>query len=919
MSQNPIEPWKLTAFLLNELELDDRQQVEAAIASNIELQKELESLRLTLDRTRSVLACPIVGAELAPANRDLIAKQIQAVESQAPSFPVVKASKPEESNWKWKALAALAASMLIGLLVWPDVFSPTHLAQVDDTPERMSISSSEPNAIATPASSFDSAAMSTTSSSSNANGTSLSSVEKLADSSNGSSEPANTMESARRSPVEELSLKKQLANDEPFINSPAATSVPRLSQTINPAGTKEMRIEPASDAPMVITGQTADGIATFPLAPSSKSLEPRGKDVEVDAFATDGKTGRFILGGSVNSELEKVAEAAKPNEANASATVPMDAKESLDATAGAGGMSGGMGGGGVSMPKVSAPQPKLKEGVEFQKQKSRSLDTNQLKDRDEDAFLPNVVADPNEPIGLQAAATPSEAKEHRFLEEDYARGIDSLRRLPNPPSGDRFEKVHEAPFVDAKAAPLSTFSVDVDTASYSKVRQYLMQANSLPQPNAVRIEEMINYFDYNYAGPTDEKPFASNMAISNCPWNASHQLIRIGLQAKKIEVKERPKANIVFLLDVSGSMDEPNKLPLVKQAITMMTKQLGENDRIAMVVYAGAAGCVLPSITGDHQAEILAALDNLSAGGSTNGGQGIELAYSIARDHFIAGGINRIILCTDGDFNVGTTSNEGLIRLVENNAKSKIFLTCLGFGMGNYNDSMMEQITNRGNGVYGMIDNIHEARRLMVEQLSGTLMAVAKDVKIQVEFNPTKIARYRLIGYENRRLANADFNNDAKDAGEIGAGHRVTALYEIIPVGAVSDALDPPVDELRYSKKKSEAKPDETSTAKATPAEEIANSDEWMTLKLRYKQPEGDVSSKVEFYLKDSDVKAKHSDVDFEWASAVAEFGLLLRRSQYAPQANWSKLISRAQNAAGDSSYRLECLEMMIKARALSN
>ncbi len=725
------------------------------------------------------------------------------------------------------------------------------------------------------------------------------------------------MEAARSSPVEELSLKKQTANNEPFMNSPAATAVPRLSQTINPAGTKEMRIETASDAPLVITGQTADGLATLPLAPSSKSLEPRGKDVEVDAFAPDGKTGRFIVGGSVNSELGKAAAAAKPTEAKASATVPMDAKESLDATAGA----GGMGGGGGSMPKTSAPQPKREleqESIELQQQSVDSLYFKQLKESKEEASLPNAAADPNKPLGLSAAAIPSEAKEHQFLEEDYARGLDNLRRLPKSPSGDRFEKINEAPFVDAKAAPLSTFSVDVDTASYSKVRQYLMQANALPQPNAVRIEEMINYFDYNYAGPTGEEPFASNMAVSHCPWNASHQLIRIGLQAKKIEVKERPKANIVFLLDVSGSMDEPNKLPLVKQAIAMMTKQLGENDRIAMVVYAGAAGCVLPSITGDHQAEILAALDNLSAGGSTNGGQGIELAYSIARDHFIPGGINRIILCTDGDFNVGTTSNEGLIKLVETNAKSKIFLTCLGFGMGNYNDSMMEQITNRGNGVYGMIDNIHEARKLMVEQLSGALIAVAKDVKIQVEFNPTKVARYRLIGYENRRLANADFNNDAKDAGEIGAGHRVTALYEIIPVGAVSDALDPPVDELRYSKKKSEAKPNETSAAKATPAEEIANSDEWMTLKLRYKQPEGDVSSKVEFYLKDSDVEAKHSDVDFEWASAVAEFGLLLRRSQYAPQANWSKLINRAQNAAGDNRYRLECLEMMIKARALS-
>ncbi len=494
-----------------------------------------------------------------------------------------------------------------------------------------------------------------------------------------------------------------------------------------------------------------------------------------------------------------------------------------------------------------------------------------------------------------------------------------LRAKKESPTGDRFEPVIETPFVAAKEAPLSTFSIDVDTASYSKLRQYLMQANALPQPNSVRIEEMINYFDYGYAGPEGEHPFASHMAVGTCPWNEKHQLVRIALQAKKIDVNDRPKANLVFLLDVSGSMDEPNKLPLVKQSIAMLARQLGENDRIAMVVYAGAAGCVLPSITGDHQTEILDALDKLQAGGSTNGGQGIELAYQIAREHFVPGGVNRVILCTDGDFNVGTTSNEGLISLVEKNAKSKVFLTCLGYGIGNYNDSMMEQITNRGNGTYGMVDSIREARRIMIEQLAGTLMTVAKDVKIQIEFNPTKVARYRLIGYENRRLANEDFNNDAKDAGEIGAGHRVTALYEVVPVGAKDD-LAPPVDELRYgSKPKSDSEKPIDRKAETTSVSQTATpmSAEWLTLKLRYKQPEGDVSTKFESFLKDEDVERQKGDADFRWASSVAEFGLLLRRSRLAPQADWEKMIRRAQDSAGDDAYRLECVEMMIKARDL--
>ena len=351
-------------------------------------------------------------------------------------------------------------------------------------------------------------------------------------------------------------------------------------------------------------------------------------------------------------------------------------------------------------------------------------------------------------------------------EELRANAPHLFRREAKEPTGtDRFEKIVETPFLETQKAPLSTFSIDVDTASYSKIRQTIMEGNRLPSPNMVRIEEMVNYFEYGYEGPQDERPFAAHMSVDRCPWNTEHQLVRVGLQAKKIDKDKRVKANIVFLLDVSGSMNEPNKLPLVKKSLSMMVNQLNENDRVAIVVYAGAAGCVLPSTCGAEKHAILSSLDHLNAGGSTNGGQGIQLAYSIAKEHFIPGGANRVVLCTDGDFNVGVTGDDALVAMMQENAKSNIFLTCLGFGAGNYNDTMMEKISNKGNGIYGMIDNELEGRRMMVEQLGGTLVTVAKDVKIQVDFNPAKVAGYRLIGYEDRRLANKDFDNDQKDAG----------------------------------------------------------------------------------------------------------------------------------------------------------
>jgi Ca-activated chloride channel homolog len=474
------------------------------------------------------------------------------------------------------------------------------------------------------------------------------------------------------------------------------------------------------------------------------------------------------------------------------------------------------------------------------------------------------------------------------------------------PGGDRFAAVVDNPFRLVRQDPLSTFSIDVDTASYSKVRQYLMELGQLPPPDSVRIEELLNYFHYDYAGPTDDQPFASSLAVARCPWNADHRLVRVALQAKKIEVEKRPLSNLVFLLDVSGSMNEPNKLPLVQQALRMLISNLGENDRVAMVVYAGAAGMVLDSTLGTEQSAIMTALDRLTAGGSTNGGEGIQLAYQIAREHFITGGTNRVVLCTDGDFNVGVTGTDELVKVVEENAKSKIFLTVLGFGMGNTNDEMLEKISDRGNGVYGFIDNEMEARKLMIEQLTGSLVTVAKDVKIQVEFNPAKVQGYRLIGYENRILATEDFNNDKKDAGDIGAGHCVTALYEIIPAGDQSEELGASIDDLRYQAGK-ELKP------------EAESSNELMIVKMRFKQPDGTTSALQEFPLVDKDQAIQECDRDFRWAASIAQFGMLLRNSPYLGQSNWDALIESAQEAAGEQPdvYRQQALELIKRAAAM--
>ena len=470
-----------------------------------------------------------------------------------------------------------------------------------------------------------------------------------------------------------------------------------------------------------------------------------------------------------------------------------------------------------------------------------------------------------------------------------------------------YDHIVENPFLDAKSNPLSTFSIDVDTASYSNIRRFINEG-SLPPKDVVRVEEMINYFSYDYAQPTDEKPFAVHVDLASCPWEPSHRLVRIGLKGREIATDKRGASNLVFLLDVSGSMEPTERLPLVKQAMRLLVEKLTENDRVAIVVYAGASGVALPSTNGAHKEQILQALENLQAGGSTNGAEGIQLAYRIAADNFIKGGVNRVILATDGDFNVGVTNQGDLIRVIEEKAKTGVFLSVLGVGTDNLKDSTMQKLADKGNGNYAYLDSLDEARKVLVQQMNGTLVTIAKDVKIQVEFNPARVASYRLIGYEKRMLRKEDFNNDKVDAGEIGAGHTVTALYEVVPVGVSRNpaASVPPVDTLKYS-------------ANERSTNERSTSSEMLTVKLRYKKPDGDKSDLVECAVTDDSGDFAKASPDFKFAAAVAEFGMILRDSEHKGTGTFGAVLEWANEGKGvdANGYRAGFIELVRKAHTL--
>lgn len=476
--------------------------------------------------------------------------------------------------------------------------------------------------------------------------------------------------------------------------------------------------------------------------------------------------------------------------------------------------------------------------------------------------------------------------------------------LPQPVNTESYSGFVENRFSNPLEEPLSTFAIDVDAASYSNFRRFINNGQ-LPPTDAVRIEEMVNYFQYDLKGPSGGEPVAIHTELATAPWNPKHRLLRIGLKAKSVPTDKLPASNLVFLIDVSGSMMGANRLPLAQASMKMLVDQLRDNDHVAIVTYAGSAGVALESTPGSRKTKIKDAIDALSAGGSTAGGAGLQLAYRIARQHFIKGGNNRIILASDGDFNVGPSSDRDMEQLVTKERQSGVSLSVLGFGMGNFKDSKMELLANKGHGNYAYIDNITEARKAMVTEFGGTLFTVAKDVKIQVEFNPAKVQAYRLLGYENRLLEKEDFNNDEKLGGDMGVGHTVTALYEIVPAGVKSN-YPGDVDPLKYQPLK------ERPTA--------GNSNEVATVKFRYKNPDGDKSRLQQTVVIDKPAELANTSADFRFASAVAELGLLLRNSDYKQQADYDRLIARAKGAKGmdDEGYRAEFIRLAESAKLLA-
>jgi Ca-activated chloride channel family protein len=492
-----------------------------------------------------------------------------------------------------------------------------------------------------------------------------------------------------------------------------------------------------------------------------------------------------------------------------------------------------------------------------------------------------------------ALAAASLRLSETVVADGLARGTAAYARRAMPAPGVRYcrhdcsfntesyDKIDDNPFLAVRGNPRSTFAIDVDRASYSNMRRFI-ERGQRPPKDAVRIEELLNYFSYDYPSPSGDAPFAVATDVTTAPWNAAHRLVRIGIQGRQIPLGELPPSNLVFLIDVSGSMSSDDKLPLLKSAFRLLVKELRPRDRVAIVVYAGRAGLVLPSTPGDRKRRILDAIEELEAGGSTAGGAGIRLAYDVAKENHIDGGINRVILATDGDFNVGVSSDAEMIRLIEEKREEGTSLTVLGFGTGNLKDSKMEKLADHGNGHYAYVDNFNEARKVFVREIGGTLATIAKDVKVQVEFNPARVASYRLIGYENRMLRDEDFNDDRKDAGDLGAGHSVTALYEVVPVGAPDADSVRGSDPLRYQSSEVIARASEL--------------DELLYVKLRYKSPSGGASKLLTHVVRD---RIAEPSADFRFAAAVAEFGMLLRDSPFKGRASFDQALSLAEAGRG--------------------
>ena len=529
-------------------------------------------------------------------------------------------------------------------------------------------------------------------------------------------------------------------------------------------------------------------------------------------------------------------------------------------------------------------------------------------------YVREAVGPRNAPSIMATSPAPSQGRRDAGRQERNATDRFAPGDSPVNPDWNReqYDRIHDNPFLAVRNNPRSTFSVDVDRASYGNVRRYLTQGTT-PPADAVRIEELINYFPYHLAAPRGDAPVNITTEVMPAPWQPRHELVRIALQARRIETDALPPSNLVFLIDVSGSMEMPDKLPLVKESLRLLTQQLRPQDHVALMVYAGQAGVVLPSTSGSDKARIMEAIDRLEAGGSTAGGAGIELAYRTARENFLRNGNNRVILATDGDFNVGVSSDGAMERLIESKRNEGIYLTVLGFGTGNYQDAKMEKMAKVGNGNYAYVDDINEARKVLVHEMGATLVTVANDVKLQIEFNPARVAAYRLIGYEDRLLRDEDFIDDKKDAGDMGAGHSVTALYEVVPVGVKGTIDERRVDGLRYEVPAPSVKRPSTET------------DELLFVKLRYKTPGESVSKLRSQAVRDGDVRRRDRDdrrasEDFRFATSVAAFGMLLRGSEHRGSASVAQVLELARGARGDDAggYRGEFIRLVERYQEMS-
>ncbi len=662
-------------------------------------------------------------------------------------------------------------------------------------------------------------------------------------------------------------------------------------------GTNFATSAPAPSTPAVL--QLAGGVVEFDgFASVAQTVDASGATADVagmtkagDGTVTLSGANTYTGGTTISAGTLQVSNIASMPRLLAGATLDLNG-----AATGAGQAKG--------VDLMSAPTVTTKSGTAATMQVTRTFEMPT-------EVIGLVVANP-QPDAFYFSNTG--ATEHRskdgIINGWAEQKVEKAKILSDPVSNETYTRIIENELKEVAREPLSTLSIDVDTASYANVRRFLNQ-NTIPPADAVRIEELVNYFPTAEEGPTAEakEPFGVRVEMAPCPWQPEHRLTRIAIKGREMD-KDRKASNLVFLVDVSGSMDEPLKLPLVQQSLRMLTEQLGEGDRVTMVAYAGSSGLVLPPTSGEKKSEIIAAIDRLKAGGSTYGSAGIQLAYEQAVSCFIKGGVNRVILCTDGDFNVGFSSPKELEKLITQKAKSGVFLSVLGFGSGNLKDRTMETLADKGNGNYAYIDSLSEARKVLVEQMSGTLITIAKDVKIQVEFNPAAVRSYRLIGYENRLLAKEDFNNDAKDAGEIGAGHSVVALYEVVPANLPPGAEPRPlVDGLKY----------QTATAAPVKLADAAKNGEVMTVKLRYKEPEGMTSRLLEVPVKDEDKTLTASSEEFKFSAAVAGFGLLLRDSSYKGTLSWETVRKLGIDGKGTDKlgYRGEFLQLIDKARGL--